>query len=57
MCEYLTYEVETLKRTRIMNIPLDMPIGEYRELTKQEFTDLNNLLAESTKTYLDKSNK
>jgi 23S rRNA pseudouridine2604 synthase len=57
MCEYLTYEVETLKRTRIMNIPLDMPIGEYRELTKQEFKDLNNLLAESTKTYLENSNK
>jgi 23S rRNA pseudouridine2604 synthase len=57
MCEYLTFEVETLKRTRIMNIPLDMPVGEYRELTKEEFTELNNLLAASTKTYLDNTNK
>lgn len=56
MCEYLTYEVETLKRVRIMNIPLNMPLGEYRELTKEEFTELNNLLAASTKTYLDKTN-
>lgn len=55
MCEYLTYEVQTLKRIRIMNIPLDVPIGKYRELSKQEFTDLNRLLSESTKTYLDNS--
>ena len=52
MCEYLTYEVETLKRVRIMNITLDIPVGEYRELTKQEFKDLNQLLENSTKTYL-----
>lgn len=51
MCEYLNYEVQTLKRVRIMNIPLDMPVGEYRELTKEEFTGLNKLLEDSTKTY------
>ncbi|MGJ8593911.1 MAG: 23S rRNA pseudouridine(2604) synthase RluF [Aquaticitalea sp.] len=51
MCEYLDYEVQTLKRIRIMNIKLDMPIGNYRELTKQEFLDLNNLLSESTKHF------
>ncbi|WNH13355.1 23S rRNA pseudouridine(2604) synthase RluF [Thalassobellus suaedae] len=51
MCEYLTYEVETLKRVRIMNINLDMPIGEYRELTKEEFINLNKLLEDSTKEY------
>ncbi len=55
MCEYLTYEVKTLKRIRIMNIALDIPIGEYRELSKQEFTDLNRLLSESSKTFLDNS--
>ena len=27
MCEYLDYEVLTLRRVRIMNIPLDVPIG------------------------------
>ncbi|ALJ06209.1 23S rRNA pseudouridine synthase F [Pseudalgibacter alginicilyticus] len=52
MCEYLTYEVQTLKRIRIMNINLDMPIGEYRELTKTEFHELNNLLEKSTKEYV-----
>lgn len=51
MCEYLTYEVETLKRVRIMNIELDMPVGEYRELTKEEFNELNKLLEDSTKTF------
>ncbi|NNL31721.1 MAG: pseudouridine synthase, partial [Flavobacteriaceae bacterium] len=27
MCEYLDYEVRSLRRTRIMNIELDLPIG------------------------------
>ncbi|MDO7171838.1 23S rRNA pseudouridine(2604) synthase RluF [Mariniflexile sp. AS56] len=51
MCEYLNYDVLTLKRTRIMNVKLDMPVGEYRELTKEEFSDLNKLLSESTKAF------
>lgn len=51
MCEYLTYEVETLKRVRIMNIKLDMPVGEYRDLTKDEFSELNDLISTSTKEY------
>ena len=51
MCEYLNYEVETLKRIRIMNIKLDMPVGEFRELTKEELKELNVLIEDSTKTY------
>ena len=51
MCEYLNYEVKTLKRVRIMNIKLDVPVGKYRELTKQELKELNVLLQDSTKTY------
>ncbi|QDO93861.1 23S rRNA pseudouridine(2604) synthase RluF [Formosa sediminum] len=51
MCEYLTYEVQTLKRVRIMNIKLDMPIGEYREITREEMKELQQLIGESTKTY------
>lgn len=51
MCEYLTYEVQTLKRVRIMNIKLDIPVGDYRELTQNEFKELNNLLEDSDKTY------
>jgi 23S rRNA pseudouridine2604 synthase len=51
MCEYLNYEVETLKRVRIMNIKLDIPVGEYRELTTKELKELNGLIEDSTKTY------
>ncbi len=51
MCEYLTYEVQTLKRVRIMNIKLDMPIGKYREFTKEEFNELNLLISTSSKEY------
>lgn len=51
MCEYLTYEVESLKRVRIMNINLDVPIGEHREFTAEELKSLKNLLEDSTKTF------
>ncbi len=51
MCEYLDYEVETLKRVRIMNIQLDTPVGEYRHLTDSEMQELNALLVDSEKTY------
>ena len=49
MCEYLNYEVETLKRVRIMNIKLDIPVGEYRELSMEELKELNGLIQDSTK--------
>ncbi|XCF06064.1 23S rRNA pseudouridine(2604) synthase RluF [Tamlana crocina] len=52
MCQYLNYEVQTLKRVRIMNIKLDVPVGQYRELTKEEFTQLNQLLKDSSKTFV-----
>ncbi|MBU2930204.1 23S rRNA pseudouridine(2604) synthase RluF [Winogradskyella psychrotolerans] len=51
MCEYCNYEVQSLKRIRIMNIKLDVPSGQYRELTKEEFKNLTDLIADSTKTY------
>lgn len=54
MCEYLNYDVTKLKRVRIMNINLDIPTGEYRELTSKELHDLNNLLSESSKTFTEK---
>ncbi|HZW63776.1 MAG TPA: 23S rRNA pseudouridine(2604) synthase RluF [Flavobacteriaceae bacterium] len=50
MCEYLDYEVQTLKRIRIMNIKLDVPVGKYRELTASELSELNRLLKNSSKT-------
>ena len=50
MCEYLNYEVKTLKRIRVMNIKLDVPVGKYRELNAVELKQLNLLLEDSTKT-------
>jgi len=51
MCESLGYRVRSLKRIRIMNIKLDLPIGKYREFTKEELLELNGLLEYSSKTY------
>ncbi|MBR9915955.1 MAG: pseudouridine synthase [Algicola sp.] len=51
MCDYLNYEVLTLKRVRIMNIVLDIPVGQYRELTKDEFNKLSTLLEHSKKNH------
>ena len=50
MCEYLEYEVVKLKRVRIMNISLDMPVGKWRDLTKEELKEINNLVSDSSKT-------
>ncbi len=50
MCEYLGYEVKKLKRIRIMNIHLDLPVGKWRDVTKAEMTELLHLLEDSDKT-------
>lgn len=50
MCEYLGYEVVKLKRIRIMNIELDIPVGKYRHVTSEELRELERLTGESTKT-------
>jgi 23S rRNA pseudouridine2604 synthase len=50
MCEYLDYEVTALKRTRIINISLDVPVGKYRALTLAEIKELNTLIEPSSKT-------
>jgi len=44
MCEYFNYKVISLERTRIMNIKLDLPLGEHRELTNDEISSLNKLI-------------
>lgn len=51
MCEYLGYEVKKLKRIRIMNIKLDLPIGKWRDLTDAEMKELAQLLQDSSKTF------
>ena len=47
MCEYLDYEVIALRRVRIMNIKLDIPVGEWREFTKEELDTLNSMISDS----------
>jgi 23S rRNA pseudouridine2604 synthase len=49
MCEYFDYRVVFLKRIRIMNIKLDIPVGEYRDFTKSELNQINQLVKNSSK--------
>ena len=51
MCEYLEYRVKKLKRIRIMNVQLDIPVGEYRDLTEEELAEINRLVSSSSKTF------
>ena len=51
MCEYLDYRVKRLKRIRIMNVKLDIPLGKWRDLTAQELNEINRLVASSSKTH------
>ncbi len=54
MCEYLDYEVLTLKRSRIMSVELgDLKSGEWRYLSASEMDEINSAVAGSSKTALD----
>lgn len=53
MCEYLGYEVVKLKRVRIMNLVLDMPVGQWRDMTDKELGELNRVTADSSKIHDD----
>jgi 23S rRNA pseudouridine2604 synthase len=50
MCEFLDYEVTALKRIRIINISLDIPVGRHRYLSDEEIIQLNKLIEPSSKT-------
>lgn len=50
MCEYLGYEVVKLRRIRIMNIQLDVALGQYRHLSQQELQELDLITGGSVKT-------
>jgi 23S rRNA pseudouridine2604 synthase len=50
MCEYFDFHVMKLKRVRIMNIKLDVPVGRWRYLTEDEIEEINELIADSSKT-------
>ena len=49
MCEYLDYRVRTLKRIRIMNVKLDIPVGKWRYITDNELDEINKLVQDSSK--------
>lgn len=51
MCEHLGYEVKKLKRIRVLNIKLDLPVGKWRDLTEDELSTLNKMLKGSSKTF------
>lgn len=53
MCEYLDYRVTKLKRVRIMNIKLDLPVGKWRYLTDTEMTEIEKLISSSSKTHFE----
>lgn len=50
MCEHLDYRVKKLKRIRIMNVDLDLPVGKWRSLTAKELKEINRLVSKSSKT-------
>lgn len=51
MCEYLGYEVKKLKRIRVLNIKLDIPVGKWRDLTPEELETLQQSVQDSSKTF------
>ena len=53
MCEYLGYTVKKLKRIRIMNVTLDIPVGKWRDLTQEELAEIHRLVSSSSKTHND----
>lgn len=54
MCEYFDYHVTALKRIRIMNINLDVPVGKWRYLTDAELKEINDTVSDSHKTQKQK---
>ena len=55
MCEYLEYDVKKLNRVRIMNIKLDIPVGNYRDFTSKELNQINQAVEHSIKTFKEEN--
>ena len=51
MCEFLGYRVKKLKRIRIMNVKIDIPIGKWRYFSSKEISELKSLLSTSSGNY------
>ncbi|MDG2425384.1 MAG: 23S rRNA pseudouridine(2604) synthase RluF [Flavobacteriales bacterium] len=50
MCDHLGYQVTRLQRVRIMNVELDIPIGKWRDLSREELEGMHDLVEGSVKT-------
>ena len=58
MCEYFGYRVEKLVRVRIMNIELgDLKAGVYREVSAEEYKQLERLIKNSSNETVRPGNK
>ena len=55
MCEHLEYDVKKLRRVRIMNIKLDIPVGNYRDFTAKELNQINQAVEHSIKTFKEEN--
>ena len=53
MSEFLDYRVVKLKRIRIMNVSLDIPVGKWRDLNSKELKEINRLVIDSSKVFKD----
>lgn len=51
MCEHFDYRVKRLKRTRIMHLKLDQPVGKWRYLSDREVAEINRQVDDSSKTH------
>ena len=51
MCDHFGYKVVSLQRIRIMNIKLDIPLGEWRYFNDQEFSELKMMLSKSSSVH------
>jgi 23S rRNA pseudouridine2604 synthase len=51
MCEHFGYEVESLKRVRIMNVKLDsLAVGKWRYLSEAELQTIHKMISQSSNT-------
>lgn len=57
MSEYLGYNVRALKRVRIMNVTLDIPVGKWRDLTDKEVNEIKEMVSDSSKTFDNSDNE
>lgn len=57
MCSYFGYNVTKLERIRIMNLTLNVGVGQHRDLMQEELKELIRLTEESEKREVAKANK